>query len=506
MLRPPGQAEKNKMKIILDDRTLFGNDAGEDEKESILISYFVNRPDFTRFLDTTRDLQVVKGRKGTGKSALLVRFAHDRRTDESGPAPIVVHMVPSSLIAIRARPDTDDPHTLENYWKQVICAAINLELAQQIGFAWKDSQMSLVEGADIAGYRGRNLLSSLLARLVRKIDLGAIELAHTPQAPADQQQLLKRVKQEDSLDRPIWFLLDDIDARFQNTPSQRVFVDSFFSASRSLTREVKGIGIRATVRADVWASLASSEDQDKVEQYVTDLTWSASQQESMLVHRIYAYVARNYPGGHEATTLTVERNATELLNLVFTEKWKWGVTTVPAAYALRILAGGRPRWLTQLCRMAGEKAVFEKTERIHRHHAKQSMLKFGQRRLSDLYKEYQYQFSELQALLESFSGGERGYTTADLMTHLTTRYIGGRAPETIPAIDGVQYKEVRQIAKLLFKMGFITGHKPESRIGGTPEFVSFEDRPDLLDVHTNLDDGMTWEIQPAYRDVLNIAS
>ena len=38
------------MKINLDDRTLFGNDAGEDEDESILVSYFVNRPEFACML------------------------------------------------------------------------------------------------------------------------------------------------------------------------------------------------------------------------------------------------------------------------------------------------------------------------------------------------------------------------------------------------------------------------------------------------------------------------
>ena len=72
-----------RMKIPLDDRTLFGNDAGEDEDESVLMSYFVSQPAFAEFLDAGMRLQVAKGRKGTGKSALLVRLAHELREQRS---------------------------------------------------------------------------------------------------------------------------------------------------------------------------------------------------------------------------------------------------------------------------------------------------------------------------------------------------------------------------------------------------------------------------------------
>ena len=65
------------MDVRLDDRSLFfGNDAGEDENEAVLMSYFVDRPDFLEFLNPSTRLWIAPARKGMGKSALLVRLAH----------------------------------------------------------------------------------------------------------------------------------------------------------------------------------------------------------------------------------------------------------------------------------------------------------------------------------------------------------------------------------------------------------------------------------------------
>lgn len=493
------------LKIRLDDKYLFGNDAGEDEDESVLMSYFVDRGEFAKFLDPTERLQVAKGRKGTGKSALLVRFAHDRRVTSEPLAPVVLHLVPSNLVALKEPPNTEDATIIENYWKQVICAAINMELARDIGFAWNDDKITLVENAELAGFQGRNLISALMSRLVSKINAGAVEIAPTPLAAKNDEQLLTRIRKAADVQRPVWFLLDDIDKRYQNTPREQAFIASFFSASRDLVRELKGVGIRATVRTDVWASLVGgTEDLDKFEQYMTDITWSGSQQQNILTQRILAYMKRSCPGSDAAQSWSVQQDADRLLALVFTERMKWGNAAVPAAHVLRILAGGRPRWIAQLCGLAGTKAAHERSDRIAFHHVRQVMRQFGQRRLSDLYKEHQYQFGDLKALVESFRAGPRDFTTENLLKYLQAGYIAMTGTARIPLIDGVPYASDRQLARFLFKIGFVNGHNADYRTRHVPEFVAFEERPDLLDVETNLDDGMTWEVLPAYRNVLHI--
>jgi len=489
--------------IPLDDESLFGNDAGEDEDESILMSYFVDRADFSKFLDPRNSLRIAKARKGMGKSALLVRFAHDRRTSEPHLRPIVLQHAPRKLIALKEPPATDNPHVAVNYWTQVICGAINLQLAKDIGFAWKDDHIALVENAELAGFQGRNLIGALLGRVAAKIKLGAIELTPAPHAISNNEELLARVRQEANLRRPVWFLLDDIDATFQNTPAQKAFVASFFSACRYLVNELEDVGIRATVRTDVWASLRGAQDLDKCTQYLTEIKWSASQQESILTHRVLAYFKRCYPADPVAS-LSVAEHAEEILNKVFTPRMRWGRGTVPSAHALRVLAGGRPRWIAQLCRMAGERAALEKQKVIAWRHVHLSMPSFGQLRLADLQTEFEYQFADLHALLESFSGGPSNYTTEDLLRRISEKYLGGSKPNDVPPIDGIEFSHALQIARFLFQIGFINGYDEYYQERGTQQFIGFEERPGLLEVETNLDDGLTWEVQPSYRNALRI--
>src|ERR1700736_2625316 len=109
------------MEIRLNDPSLFGNDAGEDEREDVLVSYFVSRSDFANFLDPMVPLQVARALKGMGKSALLVKFAHEIRATEQTAHSIVLQYVPASLASVRPPPETDNSILLENYWKQAVC-------------------------------------------------------------------------------------------------------------------------------------------------------------------------------------------------------------------------------------------------------------------------------------------------------------------------------------------------------------------------------------------------
>ncbi|WP_076998667.1 P-loop ATPase, Sll1717 family [Variovorax sp. KK3] len=493
------------MKIALDDKTLFGNDAGEDEKEDMLMSYFVDQPAFADFLNPRERLWIATGRKGIGKSALLVRFAHLMRTQAIGARPIVIPAVPSQLVALREPPQTDNPSLLENYWKQVICSAINMELARDIGFAWTDNQMALVESAELAGFAGRNLIGALLSRLVGKINVaGMVDITPTPRPAASHAQLLQRLSSEEGLRRPVWFLLDDIDAKFQASPWQQAFVASFCTAARHLVRETTGIGIRASVRTDVWTSLSVTEDTDKVEQYRTEIGWSASQQRALLAARILAYARRNDPASEVARTWNTQDHADALIELAFTARMKWGQATAPAEHVLRVLAGGRPRWIAQLCRMAGVNAARDGKERIAMHHVSQAMGEFGRRRLSDLYKEHQHQFADMRRLVECFSGGPRRYATDDLLRRIDDHYLARTRPDAVPPVDGAPFRDGLQLARFLFKCGFFNGNNAGKASLAVPEFVGYDTRPDLLEADTNLDDGMSWELQPAYRNILNI--
>lgn len=491
------------VQLDFNDKTLFGNDAAEDEKADILASYFVTQPSFDDFLNTSELIQVVHAKKGMGKSALLSKFAYELRN--SPRKPLVIQLVPSSLTALLEPPSTTKSAILENYWKQVICRAINFEIAKTIGFAWKDDQITLVENAEIANFRGRNIFGSLIGRLLGKTNLlGSIEISPKTVGISNNEQLLKRIKEEESDPREVWFLLDDIDSKFQNSPEQQAYVSSFFSACRALVNEISGLSIRATVRTDVWTNLREAEDLDKFEQYLTPIYWTTNQQKDILVKRIYSFVMRKYPNSYVAKNWTEDRHSDDYINLAFNRRIKWGSSSVPAINVLRILAAGRPRWMAQLCRLAGKKAHDSHKQRIGLFEINEVMVDFGRRRLSDLYKEHNHQFSDLQKLIESFSGGQRRYSTDELVQKILKGYVTIVGASKIPTIDGAPYQDTWQIAHFLYKCGFIAGHNTSDKSLEMPEFITYEMRPDLLSVATNLDDGLVWEIQPSYRKALRI--
>jgi hypothetical protein len=489
--------------LKLDDKSLFGNDAGEDEDEDVLASYFVNQAAFKDFLDPATRLQVVRARKGMGKSALLAMLMHDLKRAQNKP--LIVHVVPATLTGMLEPPSAASSSALENYWKQVVCRAINFEIAKNIGFAWRDDQITLVESAEMSGFRGRNIVGALISRLLGKVNLmGAIEVAYSPSGIKNAAQLLKRIQGEAAGTRDVWFMLDDIDTKFQNTPEQQAYVSSFFSACRMLVKDIQGIYIRATVRTDVWTSLRSAEDLDKFEQYVCDIRWTTAQQKAILVKRIYAYVIRNNGRSRVAKNWSIDNQADNFIEIAFDSRIKWGEIKVPPIQVLRVFSGSRPRWMAQLCRLAGVKAVYNRKSRIGSEEINEVMVDFGARRLSDIYKEHSHQFVDLQKVVEVFSSGKRRYTTTELARRLTDSYIKNKSANSIPDIDGVPYRDSWQIAHFLFKCGFLVGHNQREISIDAPEFVSYDQRPDLLQVSTNLDDHMMWEIQAPYRRALQI--
>lgn len=158
--------------------------------------------------------------------------------------------------------------------------------------------------------------------------------------------------------------------------------------------------------------------------------------------------------------------------------------------------------MAQLCRLAGTEATKVGSRFIGIREINQVMGEFGRRRLSDLYKEHQHQFADLKRLIEAFSNGPKQYSTDDLLRRITSNYVKVRGAVGIPDVDGQPFRDSWQLAHFIYKCGFISGHNVDNISLEVPEFVSYEARPDLLEVETNLDDGMNWEIQPAYRQIL----
>ena len=476
--------------LKLDDPLLWGNEAAEDEDPQVLSSYFTAQSDFDAFFDPALRLRIARARKGMGKSALLRECEQRAREDRNA---VVVSLRGADLVAQRPIEYlTPDEHLHD--WEQRICMCINRHLGAEIGLALSDDKLTLVETAELAGYKQRNLISSLVARL--NGNLGALQIR--PLEASNHPQLLKRIVDEG--DWTVWVFVDDIDATFINTREERLRLSTFFSACRDLASAFKGVNVRTCIRTDVWTSIRNVDEAlDKVDQYIFDIHWSNRQLGHMLCDRIRSYQLRC--GFEEAAQPAddVHPKAAEFLPLrnAFAAKFPWGRTRAPAYRVLHAYASGRPRWAMQLCRMAGERAARANDYLIKFGHIKQCLEPFGRKRLDDLAREHQHQCPQVLDIANAFSRQRGNHASSQLIA-----FVENTVRQNMPVeIDGRPAMDALEIVRFLFRIGFIVARDEQRR---AVTYYRFEDKPELLKNHANLDDGMTWSVQSCFQTALGL--
>lgn len=466
--------------LRLDDPHLFGNDAAEDEVPEILAGYFLEHAQLTTFFNREARLQVVRARKGMGKSAALAKLAYDimnERTTEGSPD-LVVRMTGVDLIGLGTFTGTDWSF-LHNQWKLVILRAIASEYENKhIEPVLRSSVANKITVEHLSGFRNRRLADVLHERL----------------SPGTSAQVGPSVNN-------IWIFIDDIDATFADTELFRARVSTFFSACRQLAREIDGLRIRASVRTDVWTALRKNEDLDKCEQYMSTLRWQKTELTRMLVMRIIAYISRNK--SDEAVNID-HLSESEIIELGFKSRFRWGDNSVRPAQPLVILSAGRPRWLSQLCRLAGKEACRRSQARIGGGEVFTVMKEFGQLRLADLYKEHSHQFADLQRATDAFSRAGRRYTYSSLERQLVDKYVFPRGAGNIPDIDGQPYRHPKQLIRFFYKINFLMARNDADGDGSNPSFIDYDGMPDFLSEDEVQVPPYSLEVHPSYRVALGI--
>lgn len=481
------------LKIKLNDRSLFGNDAGEDEIQEVLNSYFINSDDFEDFYDDENRLCVVSARKGMGKSTLLSKLDYDLRSSSAYGKPIVVRVTGNSLLGLGDF-SGKDPAYLENYWKQIICKEINIYIGKSIGFALTSDEISMVEISELEGMKSKNIIGGLVSRIKGKIPLINTEVQGFK--PDSLERLLSNYLEENS-DKKIWLLVDDIDAKYIDSEDYQYRISSFFSAIRSLCFDVRNLNIRATVRSDVWTNLRHIEDLDKWDQYIINIIWTKRQMREMLAKKILSYVKRKHPGTSEAK-YNYERDYNKLLALIFLSPIQWGGKERPVFDAINAFSNHRPRSMGQLCRMAANQAHKSRCK-VSLRQFNEILTKFGQNRRDDLIKEHLHQFSELENLIDSFRAGQKEYKLSDLNVIFDTKFVKGREVKEIPRVDGKPYAGHIDLGHFVYKIGLIS-KLPDS----SQNFTFYTDDPDLFYSQENRDNDIVWSVHPSYRKYLNI--
>jgi hypothetical protein len=480
--------------VKIDYQKLFGNDSGEDEDPEVLDSYFVNLPQFARFNDPQQPLVLVRARKGMGKSALLSRLNHSLASPHQDN--IVIKTTGNEMLGL-GNFQLKGHAALENYWKQVICKRICMAIGKTVGFAMTDDSMSMVETAELEGFKGQNLLSALANRMGRTVQKTIQSLTGVgAEVEANKKPLLNSLeplrRYQQSNDAMIWLLVDDIDAKYVDNEEYQERIAAFITAIRSLAFTVKNLRIRASIRTDVWFNLRRMEDQDKLRQYVIDIKWKDDALRTILAKKILSYVQREL-SGREYDGWKVGANYRQIISLVFQDTFSWGRRLEEAFIPLKVLAGARPRWMGQLAKRAGENTA----GRIGMDDLVAVMSEFGQEKMSDLQKEHQYQFADLAKLVDAFRGGQREYNRHQLISQINQRYA--EKLETIPDVNGYPYKSPEQLGAFLFQIEFISARRQNS-----DRHMFYQDDPELFDTEESRQNKILWPISPSYRQYLRI--
>lgn len=478
----------------IDYDAMFGKDSGENERDQALQEYFVELPEFRKFFNPNNELGIVRARKGMGKSAMLKVLSLRRK--EATPDDLVIFITGNELMGMGDFTGKTQAY-LENHWKQVICKRICIELGKTIDVAISDLDMSLVEAAELEGYKNLNLLSALTERaggMIQKALIAAgganILDATKKRGIINAEQSLRNFQSKGT--RNVWVIVDDIDAKYVDDDENQNRVGAFFSALRSLAFGVSGLRIRASVRTDVWRNLRKMEDQDKLREYVIDIHWKDDALRSIFARRILAYLKRE----KFSPAMKWDENANyhDLFDQVFYGRFNWDGHNVEPFIPLKFLAGGRPRWMGQLAKLSGALAG---AKRIGEFNIYDSMQEFGQEKVSDIQKEHLHQFPALDKLIVAFRGGKREYNRYQLLKLIKEKFSDRM--DKVPPVNGFAWKDDEQLAQFLFEIDFLVARRQ-----GRPGFITYNGDPELFFTEENGQNKILWTVHSSYRNFLRI--
>jgi hypothetical protein len=486
---------KLQLRVKLSDINLFGNDAADLEQEELFFSYAVARTELTDLLDGERSIQVMRAYKGEGKSALL-RIVKKRLGQGAVDELVISAVGPDHSPAV----DSIDSDLWTREWKKSILKLVANEIGSRLGLAFTDDAIALVEEAEANGFKSRSLVSAITDRIkIKQADLSRVRIPI-----ADHERIVRRYLSGRPL---IWIIVDDIDQNFSNTERWRVKLGSFFTACRQIVGVIPELRIRTAVRPNVWAIIKREfESLSHIEQYMHDLAWTQDQFRELLAARIKAYLIRTDRWSIVSPTLPYEKSAAELalIALVFDAPMPWGGGDGrrPPHIALWTLTAHRPRWLVELCKEAGKAAEKREASKINLDDIRNCLSTFGRKRIEDTEAEYKSQCPQINDLLGAFSRQPDIYTTDQLLKTIHNRIIQAVNPVLHGQIGKASDLDV---AHFLYQIGFLAGRRDYGEHRGY-DHILYRENPGLLKSKTNLDDGLKWEINPIYRDVLNLRS
>lgn len=470
----------------------FGNEAGDDMSKQELQACFVSLPSSDLFLNIDKNFVVASAKKGIGKSA-LIQYLYWFVSGKNEKA-LVIKCRGAELTrnSFNLTSILDSPNDYIRDWMVRLCTIINREIAKNINFALTDDEITIVESAEIEGFKSKNLIGCLISRFKNALGL----LAPDSKEAQNQIELFKKIEKKDE----VWILIDDLDATFQNTEKERLSMSTFFSACRYLLQDNLGLKIRVTLRSDVWPIIRCyDESLDKLDQYVKEIEWELDDFRKFLFKRIESHLIQNKGAlPLRKQEISDEEFEERVIEKIFDHKAEWNNKEQYLYRIVYTLSYMRPRWAIQLCKLCQANANKRKMPVITKQDIDDVWGEYGQKRITDLVIEHRHQCKQIDAIIYAFRECPRLFNADELFMHINKSILN----HICVFIDESRATSPKDIAKFLFRIGFIVARSDCE--DGTYQHYSFKEMPDLLTTNTSNDFGMKWEIHPCFRQALDI--
>jgi hypothetical protein len=155
--------------------------------------------------------------------------------------------------------------------------------------------------------------------------------------------------------------------------------------------------------------------------------------------------------------------------------------------------------MVELCKVAAREAALAGRSIVVKPDIVANLAAFGGRRIEDTVAEFKSQCPEVQELIAAFRKGKEQMNTSELFETIDRKIL----QHVSPRIVGVLGKaSSRDVAAFLFQMGFIFGRSDSP--DGSYTHISFSERPHLFTARSSIDDGLSWEIHPVFRQALEV--
>ncbi len=455
---------------------LFGQEDAAQENQERLGQYFIRNSAFEDAM-SDQNLVILVGHKGSGKSATMAR-SHT----ELSKSHISIEIEPTEILAAREISSDDNFNAIVSHWQEKIQQAIaNNILTNKFDLK---GQNATIQKVSTATGKFVNRLKDALRQSNRQ----AISMV-------DDTIIENFINDETR----VYVHIDDLDQGWTSSNRDIRKISAILSALRNITKSSSLIKFRITLRSDIYYLVRTSDEStDKIEGFVSWVTWTNHDVLVLLCKRILTYFGEK-PNDETLKKLEQSYMSAHIFSMVmdakFSGRGKW--SNKPIHYIITSLVRrSRPRDMVKLLTLAAQNAGRE-ASKIHSSHFQAIFESYSSGRITDIENEFKSELPNINQLILGMKPNKiqrRANLNYVYTTDALSKKIGNIiSTSTLKFTNGSQIS-ARALIQFLYKIDFITGRK---NVDGALVRYHFDNNQLLINEVNDM--GFDWEIHPAYR-------